>query len=348
MGRIRFNNDYNRTAHPRVLEAILNSTADSYEGYGADEMCKIAEEKIRLLIKSQEASVYFFPGATQANYIVTTAALSPVQSVICADSGHINCHEAASVEKSGHKIIALPNVNGKITAGQIEAEAQKYFLSGEAEYLTEPHMVYISFATEWGTLYSLDELTAISEVCHKYGMLLFLDGARLGYGLMSDETDVTIEYLAHNCDAFYIGGTKVGALFGEAVVFPRGNEPKHFYTMTKQHGAMLAKGWLTGLQFDVLFTDDLYFKIARNAIETENAVKELIVKYNLKIMQLSPTNQQFVIVDNKLLAELNKEVATDFWENADSEHTVIRFATSWYTTMDDVKKLDEILGRLVK
>lgn len=345
---INFKCDYARGAHPEILKALTDTNINYYDGYGVDPFTASAKDKIRKAIGCPDANIHFLVGGTQTNSTVISTMLNLYEGVVAATTGHINVHEAGAVEYTGHKVLTLPSHQGKIDSTELSDYLAGFFADGNQEHSVYPGMVYISHPTEHGTLYSAKELKDIHEICMKYNILLFIDGARLGYGLMSDETDVTIEYLAHNCDAFYIGGTKVGALFGEAVVFPRGNEPKHFYTMTKQHGAMLAKGWLTGLQFDVLFTDDLYFKIARNAIETANAVKELIVKYNLKIMQLSPTNQQFVIVDNKLLAELNKEVATDFWENADSEHTVIRFATSWYTTMDDVKKLDEILGRLVK
>ena len=340
MGRIRFNNDYNRTAHPRVLEAILNSTADSYEGYGADEMCKIAEEKIRLLIKSQEASVYFFPGATQANYIVTTAALSPVQSVICADSGHINCHEAASVEKSGHKIIALPNVNGKITAGQIEAEAQKYFLSGEAEYLTEPHMVYISFATEWGTLYSLDELTAISDVCHKYGMLLFLDGARLGYAIGAEENDVKITDLSKLCDVFYIGGTKCGCIFGEALIIINPDLKPRFRTYMKQNGAVMAKGWIMGIQFAAILENNLYFEITQKADELAMQIKGAFRRKGIREVVDSPTNQQFVVLTAEQKALLSKYFI--FEEMGDC----VRFCTSWATKQEEVDLLIKEINKL--
>ena len=228
---IRFNNDYNHGAHPEILEALASINGNSYGGYGEDEWCEKAAELIREKIHCADAAVHFFPGATQANFIVTAAALSPVQSVIAADTGHINCHEAASIENTGHKILELPNTDGKISAKQIAACAAAYYEGGEPEYLTEPKMVYLSFPTEQGTLYSLQELKDIHDVCRKYDMYLFVDGARLGYGLGSEKNDVALEDLAALTDVFYFGGTKCGALFGEAVVITADCTEKAFQSL---------------------------------------------------------------------------------------------------------------------
>ena len=258
---IRFNNDYNHGAHPKILEALTVINNDRFGGYGEDEWCKKAADLIRKKVNCPDAAVHFFPGATQANFIVIASALSSVQSVIAADTGHINCHEAASVENTNHKIQTLPNKDGKITAAQIDACARSYYEENEPEYYTEPKMVYISFPTEQGTLYSLEELKAIRKVCDKYGMYLFVDGARLGYGLGAAENDILVEDFAALTDVFYFGGTKCGALFGEAVVITSDNLKRRFKAYMKQNGAVLAKGWLLGLQFYTLLENDLYFEI---------------------------------------------------------------------------------------
>ena len=256
---IRFNNDYNRTAHPRVWEVLQQAAQESHPGYGTDGWCARAEGIIRELTGQPEAAVWFFPGATQANFIVISAALSPVESVICAETGHIQCHEAASVEHVGHKLLALPATDGKITAEQIAECAAAYYEGGEPEYWTAPKLVYISFPTESGTLYSKAELEAIHSVCRTYGMYLFVDGARLGYGLGAEGNDVTVRDLAALADAFYFGGTKCGAMFGEAVVLTADALKPRFKAYMKQNGAVLAKGWLLGAQFCALLEDGLLF-----------------------------------------------------------------------------------------
>ena len=340
---IRFNNDYNHGAHPEILEALGAINGNSYGGYGEDEWCEKAAELIREKIHCADAAVHFFPGATQANFIVTAAALSPVQSVIAADTGHINCHEAASIENTGHKVLTLPQHQGKIDAGELKTYLETFFEDGNHEHMVFPGMVYVSWPTEYGTLYSKAELEAIAEVCHAYEMPLYLDGARLGYGLMSPEADMTLPDIARICDVFYIGGTKVGALCGEAVVFPKGNAPKHFMTRIKQQGALLAKGRLLGIQFDELFTGNLYLNISRNAIEMAEQLKRLLHDKNYTFYLESPTNQQFVIMENEKLEELKKHVAVSFWEKADDTHTVVRLATGWSTTVQDMEELGEWL-----
>lgn len=263
----RFNNDYNRGACPEILEALARENRQGFDGYGEDTWCRRAADTIRNLVGRPDAAVHFLPGATQANFVVIAAALSSVQSVIAADTGHITCHEAASVEHTGRKIEALPNQDGKISARQIAELAESYYASGEPEYRTEPKLVYLSFPTEQGTLYSKAELTAISEVCRRYGMYLFVDGARMAYGLASRENDLTLQDFGALADAFYLGGTKCGALFGEALVLTSSPLKRRFKAYMKQNGAVLAKGWLLGLQFSVLLDQDLYLKNARRSID---------------------------------------------------------------------------------
>ena len=343
---LNFTSDYATGAHPQILKALSDTNFQTFDGYGMDTFCKSATEKIRKACNSPEADVYYLVGGTQTNSTVIATYLADYEGVVSADTGHINVHEAGAVEYTGHKVLTVPSHDGKIDPTELKNYITGYYADGNYEHMVFPGMVYISHPTEFGTLYTASELKEIHEICQSYDIPLFVDGARLGYGLMSNETDVSLEYLAHNCDAFYIGGTKVGALFGEAVVFPRNNAPKHFYTMIKQHGAMLAKGWLTGLQFDVLFTDDLYFKISKNAIDTAEEIKNIIKKHNLKPFFISPTNQQFIIVENEYLKKLTERVVVGFWENVDENHTAIRLATSWYTTKESLEELDKVFTEL--
>ena len=338
---IRFNNDYNHGAHPEILEALGAINGNSYGGYGEDEWCEKAAELIREKIHCADAAVHFFPGATQANFIVTAAALSPVQSVIAADTGHINCHEAASIENTGHKILELPNTDGKISAEQIAACAAAYYEGGEPEYLTEPKMVYLSFPTEQGTLYSLQELTKIHEVCRKYDMYLFVDGARLGYGLGSAKNDVTLEKLAELTDVFYIGGTKCGALFGEALVITNSGLARKFRTYMKQNGAVLAKGWLLGLQFCALLEDDTYEKMTARADAYAMEIKAAFKEKGIPEFVDSYTNQQFVIVTDEQAEKLAKEYTFEQERTLDDGRRVVRFCTSWATT--EAEK-DQLIG----
>lgn len=336
---IRFNNDYNRGAHPSILKALEETNAISYAGYGTDEWCGRAADTIRSLTGTPDAAVWFLPGATQANLIVTAAALTPIQSVISAETGHINCHEAASIENTGHKIIALPNRDGKMSAAQIEASVSAYYEADEPEYLTEPRMVYLSFPTEQGTLYSLRELTDISDVCRKYGMLLFVDGARMGYGLGAADNDVTLRDFASYADAFYIGGTKCGALFGEALVLTNDGLKRKFKTYMKQNGAVLAKGWLLGLQFETLLRDGTYFEITKRADELAMKLKAAFRKNSIPFSVDSPTNQQFVLLTDSQMEKLSTNYYYEVeGRNADG-YNIVRFCTSWATTEEEVDTL---------
>jgi len=337
---IRFNNDFNLMAHEKVLEALAQIKDKSYTSYGTDEWCEKAAAVIKRAVECPQAEVFFLPGATQANFIVAKAALNPIQSIICADTGHIQCHEAGSIETIGHKMLALPNSDGKISAEQIRQEASKYFDGGEVEFLTEPHLVYISFATEQGTIYSLRELEEISAVCKKYGMLLFVDGARLGYGLGSYENDVKLTDFARLADVFYIGGTKCGAMFGEALVITNKALQRKFKSYMKQSGAVLAKSWLMGVQFCALMEDGLYFDITRRADELAMQIRDAFRKKGIKEAVVSPTNQQFVVLSEEQKEALSKDFAFE------DEGNCVRFCTSWGTTQEDVDTLIAAIEKL--
>lgn len=341
---VHFSNDYSKGIHPQILKKLEEVNTDAFAGYGMDTYSASATEKIRQACNCPEADIYYLIGGTQVNSTVIATMLKPYEGVIAAETGHIYVHEAGAVEYTGHKVLAIPHHNGKIDTDELRNYLTGFYEDGNHTHMVYPGMVYISHPTEYGTLYTAKELERIYGVCKEFRIPLFVDGARLGYGLMSNDTDVSLEYLAHHCDVFYIGGTKVGAMFGEAVVFPRNNAPEHFYTMTKQHGALLAKGWLTGLQFDALFTDDLYYKISKNAIDTAELLKKVLQKHGLSFYIQSPTNQQFVIVTEAFLQSLQEQVSVSFWEKLKDGRVVIRFATSWYTTEEDIKRLDEILS----
>ena len=338
-----FASDYMEGAHPQVLEKLMMTNMEHLTGYGTDAYCESAKEKIKKVCGLETADVHFLVGGTQTNAIMIDALLKAYEGVVCADSGHINTHEAGAIEFTGHKVLSLPGDCGKLKAEELQSYLETFYGDDNHEHAVFPGMVYISHPTEYGTLYSKAELKKLSEVCHRYEMPLYLDGARLGYGLMSSETDVTLNDVAELCDAFYIGGTKVGALCGEAVVFTKNNTPKHFMTVVKQRGALLAKGRLLGVQFDALFTDDLYYKISQHAIEMAEVLKQGLKEKGYRFFLNSPTNQQFIVLENAKMEELKKEVAFSFWEKYDESHTVVRFATSWATTKEDVKALLDLL-----
>ena len=335
--------DYLEGAHPRILERLAETNMEQLPGYGSDRYCESAKEKIRAAIGCPEADIYFLAGGTQTNSTVIAGMLRGFEGVVAASTGHINVHESGAIEYTGHKILPLPEHHGKLVPGEVRAFLETFFADANHEHMVFPGMVYISHPTEYGTLYSLEELTDLSGICREFRIPLFLDGARLGYGLMSRETDVSLPDIARLCDVFYIGGTKVGALCGEAVVFPRRNAPPHFLTTIKQHGALLAKGRLLGVQFDTLFTDNLYFKIAGHAIEMAERLREVLHAKGCRFFLESPTNQQFIILDNKRMDTLSRQVGFDFWMVLDDRHTVVRFATSWATTPEQVEALRELL-----
>ena len=338
-----FENDYSEGAHEKVLRRLLETNMEQLSGYGTDHYCESAKAKIREACGCQEADVCFLAGGTQTNQIVISTMLKPYEGVIAAGTGHVSTHEAGAIECAGHKVLNLPQEEGKITAGVLDDWLHSFYEDENHEHIVFPGMVYISHPTEYGTLYTKGELAELSAVCSQYGIPLYMDGARLGYGLAAEGTDVTLKDVAEYCDVFYIGGTKVGALCGEAVVFTKENMPLHFMTMVKQRGALLAKGRLLGIQFDALFTDGLYFEIGRNAIATADRLKRILKEKGYEFYIKSPTNQIFVVLENQKMGQLKKEVVFSFWEKKDEDHTVVRFATSWATRMEDVEKLAAFL-----
>ncbi|WP_304154734.1 low specificity L-threonine aldolase [Megamonas hypermegale] len=340
---IYFDSDYLEGAHPAILAKLTETNLEQTPGYGNDKYCENARAKIKAACNCPQAQVYFISGGTQTNATVIDTLLASYQGVIAAQTGHIAAHEAGAVEFCGHKVITLPEHNGKLNAVDVEDYLETFYADESWEHMVIPGAVYISHPTEWGTLYTKQELQKLSEVCHKYDIPLFLDGARLGYGLTSDDTDVTLHDIAQLCDVFYIGGTKVGALLGEAVVITKPNLIPHFFTSIKQHGALLAKGRVLGIQFDVLFTDDLYLKIARNAIDKANKMKEIFKAKQYRFYLETPTNQQFIIMENSKMQELRQKISFSFWAKYDENHTIVRFATSWATTDEAIEELASIL-----
>lgn len=340
---LSFECDYAEGAHEAVLKKLMETNMEQCPGYGCDVYCKSAGEKIRKACQCPDADVFFLVGGTQTNAVVIRTMLAQYEGVLAAETGHIGVHEAGAIEYTGHKVLGLPQHLGKIRADELEQYLKRFYADESYEHMVFPGMVYISFPTEYGTLYTKKELESIYDVCRRYEIPLYIDGARLGYGLTAEANDVTLPELAKLCDAFYIGGTKVGALCGEAVVFPKGNAPKHFMTMVKQHGAMLAKGRLLGVQFDALFTDDLYFKISRHANEMAQKMKKGFEEAGCKFLLDSPTNQQFLILENSRIEELKKKVDFSLWEAVDEDHTAVRFAASWATAPESVDRLLEII-----
>lgn len=340
---LSFECDYIMGAHPKILRALTETNMEALSGYGKDKYCESAKRKIKEACNNPDADVYLLVGGTQTNKIVISSMLKSYEGVIAATSGHVSVHEAGAIEASGHKVLTLPAHDGKLIASEVDALIANFYKDGTHEHMVFPGMVYISHPTEYGTLYTNAELRALSDVCRRYGLPLFLDGARLGYGLMSYNTDVTLEDINALCDVFYFGGTKVGALCGEALVFTHKNAPAHLFTIIKQNGALLAKGRLLGVQFDTLFTDGLYFKISRNAIDMARKLKELFISRGYEIFIDSPTNQQFIILEDTRLEELRKKVGFDYWERLDEKRSVVRFATSFATTDDDIASLAEII-----
>jgi len=343
---IRFNNDYNRSAHPDIIQALENTNSESYGGYGIDTWCESACAEIKKYLGSNNCDIHFLVGATQANYTIIASALRPFESIICADSGHINVHETGAVENTGHKITALTAKDGKITASQIAAQAELFSQSKIKEHITEPKLVYISFPTEYGTIYKKQELKEISDVCKKYGMYLFADGARLGYGLGSDECDLTLSDLASLTDVFYIGGTKCGALFGEAVIITNNELKKNFRSYMKQNGALLAKGWLLGIQFYTLFKNGLYFDITKKADALALQIKKAFAEKGIQPYIDSSTNQQFMVLPNSLTEKLSKKYIFEFEAKIDEENSCVRFCTSWGTSESDVNTLIDDIHKL--
>ena len=340
---VSFESDYIAGAHPEVLKRLSQTNLECLAGYGTDRYCESARNKIRSLIGVQDAEIEFLVGGTQTNAVVISTMLADYEGVIAARTGHVSTHEAGAIEYSGHEVLELQQKHGKIEPDVLGQYLSDFYADENYEHMTIPGMVYISHPTEYGTLYSKEELERIHAICRQYAIPLFLDGARLGYGLMSRNTDVTISDIAQLCDVFYIGGTKVGALCGEAVVFTKRNKPRHFMTSVKRRGALLAKGRLLGIQFDTLFTDNLYFDISAHAIDMAGKMKKIFISHGFSLYIDSPTNQQFVVLEKSQMEKLQQKIAFSFWEKLDQDHTVVRFAASWSTTEEDLIALEEAL-----
>ena len=338
---VSFECDYIAGAHPEILKRLAETNMEPLPGYGMDHYSESAKEKIRAACGCPDAEVEFLVGGTQTNAVVISTMLRDWEGVIAADSGHVSVHESGAIEFTGHKVIQIPAKNGKLEASAVRRLLDNFNNDVTHDHMVFPGMVYISHPTEPGTLYSKAELEELSALCREYEIPLYLDGARLGYGLMSSASDLTLKDIARLADVFYIGGTKVGALCGEAVVFTKNNRPAHFMTSVKKRGALLAKGRLLGIQFDTLFTDDLYFKISRHAIEMAERVKEIIKEKGWQVYMDSPTNQQLILMTEEEMAELGKTVIFDRWGIYDDTRTIVRLATSWSTGDEDIRALAE-------
>lgn len=345
---LSFQNDYQEGAHEKILARLIETNLEPLSGYGSDLYCESAKKKIQTACDCPEADVWFLTGGTQTNQTIIDTMLEPYEGVVSAETGHVASHEAGAIEYSGHKVLTIPQHEGKIDAAELETFLRKFWEDGNHEHMVFPGMVYISHPTEYGTLYTKVELENLSAICDAYQIPLFLDGARLGYGLAASDTDVTLPDIARCCHVFYIGGTKVGALCGEAVVFTRHNTPKHFLTRIKQHGALLAKGRLLGIQFDTLFTDNLYFEIGKHAIAMAELLKKGLADNDIPLYLNSPTNQQFLLLTDEQAERLKHDVVYSFWEKPDEDHTVIRLVTDWATTEAQVLELVQVICTCLK
>ena len=338
-----FDSDYMEGAHPLILERLIKTNMEKTSGYGTDAYCESARKRIREACGCLEAEVHFMVGGTQTNATMITAMLRPYEGVIAAATGHINVHEAGAIEAGGHKVLALPSHEGKLDAEEVDHYVTAFYSDPSWNHMVAPGMVYISHPTEYGTLYTLKELEALSSVCRRHHIPLFLDGARLVYGLAAHGTDVTLKTIASLCDVFYIGGTKVGALFGEAVVIPRSGLIRQLDTIIKQRGVLLAKGRLLGIQFDTLFTDGLYLEIARHAIRMADRIVSCLKEKGYRFYVTPQSNQLFIVLDNSRLEALSGSVSFGIWEKIDPDHTVVRIATSWATREEDAEELISLL-----
>lgn len=338
-----FLSDYTEGAHPRILERLAESNLESQPGYGEDRWCASAREKLRAACACPEAEVFFLTGGTQVNAVTISALLGRTEAALAADTGHIAVHEAGAIEYTGHKVITLPAAEGKLPAGELEEFMDRFLADGTRSHMPQPGLVYLSQPTELGTLYSRAELEELYALCRRYELKLFVDGARLGYGLMSTAADMDLKGLARLCDAFTVGGTKVGALCGEALIFPRGGAPRHFITMVKQQGAMLAKGRLLGIQFDTLFSDGLYWELGRHGIDTAMALKAAFLEKGYPLYIDSPTNQQFVVLTGEQLERLGTGAAFEVWDRLPDGRTAARFVTGWATPPQAVEELKRLL-----
>lgn len=349
MIRASFESDYNNGCLPEILRRLSETNDEKSSGYGFDPYTERAKDRIRKACEMTEAEVHFLVGGTQTNATAIDSLLQGCEGVLSVDTGHINVHESGAVEAFGHKVLVLPGIaGGKMAASQIDDYMRKFLADETYPHMVQPGMVYITLPTELGALYSRKELADIYTVCQQYGLRLYVDGARLGYGLMAEGNDIDLPFLAHHCDAFYIGGTKVGALLGEALVYTNTRAPKYIFTIIKRHGALLAKGRVLGLQFDTLFTDGLYFRVSRHAIDMAQALRKVFAKHGLSLGIDSPTNQQFVILSKEQKQRLAEEIAFEIWEPLPNDHLLCRFVTCWATTEADIVALDEALAHILE
>ncbi|MBE6634673.1 MAG: aminotransferase class I/II-fold pyridoxal phosphate-dependent enzyme [Ruminococcaceae bacterium] len=340
---LSFESDYILGAHEKILDALVRTNGEQLSGYGNDPHTENACRLIKNACHAPEADVFLLMGGTQVNKTVIATLLKPYEGVIAPTTGHVSLHEVGAIEYTGHKVIELPQHDGKLSPSEVREYMNTFYGDENNGMMVVPGMIYISHPTEYGTLYTLSELRELRAIADEYGMRLFMDGARLGYGLMSKNTDVTLPDIAQLCHVFYIGGTKVGALCGEAVVFAKGVAPTRFHSLMKQHGALTAKGRLLGVQFETLFTDGLYFDISRNAIDRAEELKSLLLSCGYELFIASPTNQQFVVLTDAEMGRIKDKCRFSFWERIDSERCVVRFATSYATTSEDIAALARIL-----
>ena len=343
---VSFESDYDNGMLPEILENLAAANGEKCSGYGYDPYCERAKSKILKAIGNENAEVFFLVGGTQTNATVIDSLLLPCEGVICVETAHIAVHESGAVEAAGHKVITLPTSDSKMKAAALAANMDKFLADETHPHMVQPGMVYITMPTEHGMVYTREELTDIYDTCRRYGLKLYVDGARLGYGLMSDACDYDLEFLAAHCDAFYIGGTKVGAMMGEAVVFSNIPAPKYFFTTVKRHGALLAKGRMLGIQFGTLFTDGLYFRVSRHAIEMASRMRKIFASAGIPLAMDSPTNQQFVILTRHQYDFLSSRIKFEIWEPGESDRIVCRFVASWATTPDDLTALEDALRAL--
>lgn len=343
---IYFDSDYMAGAHPKVMERLLETNHLSTIGYGCDEYTRHAAELIRNACGQPNARVYFLVGGTQTNATVIDGLLSRHQGVLAAESAHINVHEAGAIEATGHKILTLPQYEGKVLASDLKEYIDNFYSDDTYEHMVAPGMLYISFPTEYGTTYSYEELTKLSEICHNANIPLYIDGARLAYGLAAKGNNVTLKDIAQLSDVFYIGGTKVGALFGEAVVITNPTLLKNFFPLIKQHGALLAKGRLLGVQFETLFENNLYEEIGLQTVEKAIRIRNLFSSKGYKIVVDSTTNQQFIRLPNQIIDKLKENISFELWGPRGKTETVVRFVTGWATSHTDIDTLTSILNNL--
>lgn len=336
---IQFQCDYSEGAHPRIMERMMQTNFEQTSGYGEDHYCEMARRLIQKACGSPDADVHFLVGGTQANATVISSVLRPHQGVICVATGHINVHETGAIEHSGHKVLALEGIDGRLSAESVRAAVEEHHAEDGPEHTVQPGMVYISFSTEVGTVYTLAQLEGISAVCREYGLPLFIDGARMGYGLASEGCDVTMEDIARLADVFYVGGTKQGALFGEAVVITNPLLKKDFRYFIKQNGGMLAKGRLLGIQFLTLFEDGLYHELSQHAVSQAMRIRDAFASKGYEFLVESPTNQQFPILTDAEIERLSADFKFSIWKRIDDDHTAVRFCTSWATRPEAVDML---------